>query len=185
MLGKKEFVKPNDLVISYTAGLIDGEGSVTISHDHHDPNAKRIWYHSLQFSLTNTNYEIMDWLVSKWNLGKYYKNDNLERNKVTISQRRQAWYWYCGPTEAVILLECVYPYLIIKKTEAFICIVFQQWKIAESKAYGKLRPDISFERESNIRDLLLSSRQADFNTTKEKLFKILDMEMDIDIENRI
>jgi hypothetical protein len=167
------YVKPLENIIVYTAGFFDGEGSITIAHSHHDKNASREWYHTLQFTITNTNYSVMQWLIDNWKLGSITEHEDIRNYLPNNSFRKQGWHWYLSANEASFVLDCMFPYLIVKKGESYICTSFQKWKHYDSCMYGKLRPDVSFAKELQLRDLLLQQRQTDLETAKINVEKIL------------
>jgi hypothetical protein len=174
--------RPDENIIIYTAGFFDGEGSVTIAHSHHDANAKRDWYHGLQLTITNTNYDVMRWLVDKWKIGTITEHEDFRKLTEEGCHRKESWHWRVGANDACFVLDCMFPYIIVKKTDSYICISFQKWKAWDSRMYAKGRPESSFVKEEKLRDLLLESRQGNFESVKLSVDQILE---NLSFENNI
>ena len=109
-----------DLV--YTAGLIDGEGSIVIGVS--KPSTKRgnkLPSHWLQVGIINTDKELIDWLKNTFG-GHISNNSHCPSRK----RQRPCWAWRVVGNKAKIFLEMIYPYLRVKKKQAELAIEFQK-----------------------------------------------------------
>lgn len=111
---------------AYIAGIIDGEGSISIVH--RKSGAKR--YYRLSCSVSNTSKELMDYLKAKAGGCVYSPNcDSPERRQ----NRRRLYHWGLADRASENLLREVYPYLVIKKKQAGIGLRLQESKKAPGK----------------------------------------------------
>jgi hypothetical protein len=104
--------------LAYTAGLFDGEGSIVIGCGKRpDRRAPQYW---LQVGITNTDREIIDWLLATF-------GGHVSDNSHAPSRRRQrpCWAWRVMSNEAATFLESILPYLRIKREQALIALEFQ------------------------------------------------------------
>jgi len=101
--------------LAYMAGIIDGEGSISI--DVQSPNKTRKYhYYSIRMNIINTNLELMEWLVKNFG-GNLYKNRKVEK-------RKQVYKWSIYSRKAAEILQQTLPYMIVKKPHAIILIEF-------------------------------------------------------------
>lgn len=96
--------------LAYLAGFIDGEGYIGIS--------KNSSYGELQISITNTNEDIIR-LIAKWFKGSVRLVEKKENHK-------DCWRFGVYSEDAVTLLKAVYPYLFVKREQAYIGLEFQK-----------------------------------------------------------
>lgn len=108
--------------LAYTAGIIDGEGSIGIYTD----NLKRKHpCYCLQVGVTSADEWLPMWL--KFAFGGYvYKME-------TPPQHKTKWYWTVRARQAKNFIELVLPYLRLKREQAEIAIKFQSRK----RHYGR------------------------------------------------
>jgi hypothetical protein len=108
-------------VLSYAAGIIDGEGSIKIWVSKIDP--KRRGQFNLRVNLTSTDKCLVDWFLEKFG-GNSYTMDSPSRIK--FSNRKIGYVWECSRPKILEFLEGIYPYLIIKKQHCKIAIEFRK-----------------------------------------------------------
>lgn len=90
---------------AYIAGIIDGEGTVTLTRQH-----VREMY-SPEVSVANTNLQLLLWLKEK--IGGYI------RKKVRkLPQHHQAYTWTVRDNRAISLLKIVEKLLIVKRSHS-------------------------------------------------------------------
>lgn len=97
-----------DIDVAYIAGLIDGEGSITIARDRRQFYAPRI-------TITNTNPYLLKWLKLK--LGS-------EGSFFEKKSRGRAWEWRIQGYGVLPAIQRLNPFLVIKKAQAQIAINF-------------------------------------------------------------
>ena len=99
--------------IAYMAGLIDGEGSILVTH-----SGPGIGAYQLRLQVANTDYRVMLWMQTKF--GAHINKGGMRQK----DHHKQAWYalWYSSYAKEVIRL--IEPYLIIKKEQALLALQF-------------------------------------------------------------
>ena len=103
--------------LAYLAGLIDGEGTISCSVN---KTAKNVLALQKQLSIFNTNLLLVSWITSRFG-GKVHSRVRSEKWK---EEHQVKW----SATEAVVILELVLPYLVIKKEQAEIFIALHKTK---------------------------------------------------------
>jgi hypothetical protein len=112
--------------LAYLAGFFDGEGSFSICRTRStvrtmaDGSIKKYIVYKLDVSLTNTNREVLDWIVS--NFGGAVYASKQESRKSTYLPR---YSWRCNNNEErERFILGVLPYLKVKKPMAEIALEF-------------------------------------------------------------
>lgn len=82
----------------YTAGLIDGEGSIMLLQKH------SYKYRTPSISVTSTTYELLEFL-------KEHYGGCIVRQKKYQAHHKQAWVWHVFYDNAISFCEHVLPYL--------------------------------------------------------------------------
>lgn len=103
--------------LAYFAGIIDGEGSISLIKRNKRTKSNTF---TLTVIVGNTN----EWLIQQLKFsfgGGVYLIEGGGNNK-------DSWQWKICARKALIFLESVYPYLKIKKPQARIAITFQKHK---------------------------------------------------------
>lgn len=109
---------PIDPTLSYLAGFVDGEGCLTIKVRKTNPKNNWRWnyFHSPSFSITNNCYKILKQIK---NILIYYNiNSNIHLRKQGGNNLE------CTYKGAISLSKILYPYLVIKKQQAKVLILF-------------------------------------------------------------
>jgi hypothetical protein len=121
--------------IIYAAGIIDGEGSISIEIQKREYGVRKVDYYAIRLVVINTNLELMNWLLSSFGgaLGK----------RKSIVNRRQVYTWSIHSLNASNLLSECYPYMIVKKSHAEAVIQFMNLK---SKGTWFVTDEIQKER---------------------------------------
>ena len=106
------FLKETDL--AYIAGIVDGEGSISIQQ-----NGKHQIAH---LTISNTNLEVLKWIQNKFEEGTIYK-------RTLYPNRKQCYVWQTGAHKVIyLILIKLLPYLKIKRNKAIETISFIQNK---------------------------------------------------------
>lgn len=92
--------------LAYMAGIVDGEGCITI----HSTRG----YFGLEIYVVNTYKPLLDWVESLFGGATYL-------HKVKTSPR---WDWQIRGKDAQDLLITLLPYLIVKRNQAELAIAF-------------------------------------------------------------
>lgn len=104
-------------ILAYTAGLLDGEGSIgIICMKPGKNNNYKLPYHQLHVGIVNTHKGVLDWLKIKFG-GSISRHDKNAKSKT--------WHWTINTRKAAAFLKIIYPYLIIKQGQAKLAIEFR------------------------------------------------------------
>ena len=112
--------------LGYTAGIIDGEGCISIFRytKHGKPNYSS--YHRLIVSITSTDEWLCQWFKMQ------YGGSVQPHIPYAITQSK-SWIWVVIGKRAAELLESILPYLQIKRPQAELAIKFQKGMRRRSK----------------------------------------------------
>ncbi len=101
--------------LAYIAGFFDGEGCVHIGGRRQNTS------YNLEVNISNTDEDILLWLQSIY--GGYLKTV-----KKAKEHHIQCYNWRLASNQAVVFLDSIYPFLILKKHQADGAIAFQSLK---------------------------------------------------------
>ena len=102
---------------AYIAGIIDGEGTLSIVHQRGEESNR----YAVTFRVCNTDKNLLDWMVKTTGIGKV--------TLLPVSKRSETWDrpnikplygWYINANSARWLLPQIKRYLIVKKEQAEI-----------------------------------------------------------------
>jgi hypothetical protein len=104
---------------SYLAGLIDGEGCITIVRSSRSKTNGKTYYqnYTLQVDIFNSSLVLMKWLVQYFG-GVYYSRDRGQNWKSANNWRPK------GLANRKQLLLGILPYLVIKREQAITALAF-------------------------------------------------------------
>ena len=106
VLNENPYKSLNVKDLAYIAGIIDGEGFITLDKGHD------CW----RLGIVNTYKPLIDWLCSKIVYSRVNNRQHIEGNK-------QAWLCYlAGNIRVMAILEVLMPYLMVKKEKALAVI---------------------------------------------------------------
>ena len=113
-------VSHKEVDLAYAAGIIDGEGCITITeHKGKDGIGHSTYF--LRCLVSMNDYNIIEWLHSTFTLGSVY----MIKDK-RLTTRKTCWCWNVGGSKCGNFLELVLPYLKLKQPQAKLGIKFQQ-----------------------------------------------------------
>ncbi len=99
--------------LAYLAGLLDGEGSISL----HMQKLDKYELYSFRVLITSTNRPVVDWLAE-------YFGGSIRMQPRRNDGYKDIYRWCLRTCEAAQLLPLLLPYLIIKKEHALLGI---QW----------------------------------------------------------
>jgi hypothetical protein len=115
----------------YIAGIMDGEGTITICRSEYIAHKKRIakngdvkFYDSptvgfhVKVSVKNTDVRLMKWLVSRFG-GEFYPDKSPKP-----SNHKDAYVWHHKAESKQEFLLAILPYLIMKREQALVALEF-------------------------------------------------------------
>ncbi len=116
---------PKIEVVAYTAGLIDGEGSIYFSENRKHPNGG---YFRVAVSQSGNNHgdELCEWLRDSWDIGHFRRQD---------TSFGECWHWHVDRINDIrLLLTTCLPYLRVKRKRAEEALAFlETWTGGKSK----------------------------------------------------
>lgn len=125
------------LSVEYTAGIIDGEGSIYLYRSNRKNGHN---YYRMVVNVANTNLEIIQLMYHSYG-GRY-------RSHQRIGNRKLVYHWEIHSTDALKFLYRIKPFLIIKTKQAELAIRFQEHK--EALLTGRTTIDYAFEEQCAI-----------------------------------
>jgi len=109
----------NKIILAYTAGIIDGEGCLSI-HKTHDKRGLDIRErYTNKLIVVSTDKPMVDFLKENFGGGISFKKSK------NINHLNQ-YAWQIGGKKAIEIVKLVYPYLIIKKRQADVFIEYEK-----------------------------------------------------------
>ena len=124
-------IDTKDLI--YLAGFIDGEGTISILRNNRSEKRKRDIEYRPYLSVSNTNKEVLDWIVSVSGVGKVYREK--VASKACKNPTRGFWKYYLMGTNAIAFANLLLPYLRIKRLQAEILLNYGKTIIRENLPY--------------------------------------------------
>lgn len=134
---------------SYLAGIIDGEGSISLCRSGARDSEAYI-YPLLR--VANTKKVLIDWITRRLNFGH-----RLYVSKLNIGCN-DCYHWGVASSEAFTVIELVRPYLVIKAMQADVVLAPK----AENEAALRITGRPQFSRVNRVPKWLLHWRNACF-----------------------
>lgn len=107
---------------AYAAGLIDGEGCVSIlQRGRRGGRAFRAGQYTVLVFVSNTSEPMIRWLLARWGGHAQYVAAMPEKN------RKEQWRWQLQANRALLLLDDIYPFLLVKRPQAKLARRFQRY----------------------------------------------------------
>ncbi len=114
--------------ILYLAGILDGEGCISIELQAANKSCRKVDYYIPRLSVINTSYPLIEWLINNFG-GKHHirkKEDNC----------RLIYVWNIFGQHMEDVIRAVEPFLIVKKQAANIILEYRttiadEWHISE------------------------------------------------------
>jgi len=137
---------------AWLAGIIDGEGCISISHYWH--KIKQYDKYDLKLLISMTHKATIQRVKSIAGVGVIYPIPPSGKKK------RMQYRWVAYGHQAASVLRLCLPFMTTKKEEAILALEFsEQAKIYGYTRKGKPKSDIKYKRFEAIRDVLHSSKQ--------------------------
>lgn len=158
---------PNGIDLAYFSGFFDGEGCVYL---HRKLRGEKQPSYKLQVQIGSTYFPILEWIQNTWGFGRITKESYEKR-----TNRKPTWFWVVHGDKALFVIETIFPYLIIKKSDAQVGISFQRWKLREAATYGQTtaRLEASLVKEQRAKELLARSRGIELLSARQEVENLL------------
>jgi len=102
--------KHSESVLGYFAGIIDGEGSITITDSTH--TQKRSFF-TTSLGISSTDKILIDWIIKEF--GGW--QSEYTPKQTPKNSRKKVYRWQITGENLETILNLVYPYVVIKKRE--------------------------------------------------------------------
>jgi hypothetical protein len=113
LIDKNKQYRERDL--AYFAGIVDGEGSITITDSSH---AQGRCFFSTSLGITSTDKVLIDWVVKTF--GGW--ESCYTPKQTPLNSRKKVYRWQITGENLETMLNLILPYLIIKQQEAEIML---------------------------------------------------------------
>lgn len=117
----KQIKTLSDVQAAYLAGIIDGEGCITITKQRNIKAGRLGYCYRPVLHVANTHSRVLVILQKQTGLGRARKFDDAREN------RKERWQWMIWSQQAAQIVRRVLPYLIIKKKQAIVFLRFVQF----------------------------------------------------------
>lgn len=113
---------PTSTDLAYLAGLIDGEGCITLSTTSRTSRVlkRKSYNYNPILGIGMTQRDSIDWVNEKFVGGHLTYRKRSKHNRF----KGRVWYLSYSGTNAIRILEIIYPYLKLKHPQATIVIAF-------------------------------------------------------------
>ena len=132
-------MEPTEAEWAYLAGIIDGEGSIVLSHR----GARSSNSYECCVSVVNTDFNLIDWINGTFGCHIYLDERGSNPNSNRYGHKpihRAAWH---GKEDIYRILSGVLPYLIIKHAVAEVLITFASTPIWEKEVRIAIKNKLS------------------------------------------
>jgi LAGLIDADG endonuclease len=115
----------SEVELSYLAGFFDGEGSITIARRNKKSKVgSKVWIqYQPRIAITSTSKDILGLFIKSFAIGEklYYTGPNKYAKNT-----KARWVWEANGTKAMSIIECLLPYLRVKRAEAKVFLRFKE-----------------------------------------------------------
>lgn len=130
--------------IAYFAGIVDGEGCVTIVKYKYPTHVQ----HNLSLHIANNNLNLINWVIGNFGGNLIIvKQPNYSKNSYVVR-------WY-RRDDILEILTWIYPYLIIKKK--IVRIILKKWP-----RWGRAEPKLRHMIYKKVRKLIAVNKSKRF-----------------------
>ncbi len=112
------FPKSKHAILAYTAGIVDGEGSIMILKTS-SPSTTRGYTYQLKVAVTNTNEWLVQWM-------KFQHGGGISMQIPKNPKDKNVFHWRVTAKQAYRFLKDIEPYLILKRNQAELALKFQE-----------------------------------------------------------
>ena len=102
--------------LAYTAGLIDGEGSIGLAK--HGTKSPYRWPY---VSMTNTSKELIDFMLENY-------GGSVSKHKVYKEHHKQSWVWRLAGDKAIGFVSRIFPHLLEERKRYRSRLLIEEYK---------------------------------------------------------
>lgn len=134
--------------LAYMAGIIDGEGTISIDYRFHRKNKSAHKYHRPYLSVPNTDKRLIDWIHQRFS--------GCIAFRAAKNNSRALYEWHAKTSDLEKILNALLPYLFLKKEQAELILRIKKTIVLGTK---KLSIEtVSYREEITKRIRVLNSR---------------------------
>lgn len=116
--------------LAYLAGIVDGEGCLTLNFKKPGPKSGRRGCHRIVVHVSNTNKAVIEHILRVTGIGRVHPFvAETDRN------RKARWQWAAWSNQAIEFLKLIQPWLIVKKEQCRLLIEFSKLLKNQAKNY--------------------------------------------------
>ncbi len=121
----EHFATPSEGIVGYTAGLIDGEGSIYYL------DGSNRFSCSVAQSETNNGEDLVRWLQHQWGVGRVHCQRKRGSFTSSVGPSYDCWIWAINTARGLehVLVTCL-PYLRVKRHKAEGAITYTRARVA-------------------------------------------------------
>lgn len=125
---------------AYIAGLVDGEGTITLTRKHRNENRQ------ICVAISSTERNMLEFVKSVTGVGK------ITSKKTTQDHHKTSYAYYVSNRQALGLIEQIFPYLRSYKKKRAALVLKDYLRLTPRN--GKYTPGMTQERNAFIRSVL-------------------------------
>jgi hypothetical protein len=148
--------------LAYLAGIVDGEGSISMGS--YAVTSIGTPQFTTYLSVTNTNKDMIDWLVNKFGTKSYART----AKQLAKNSRRPVWLWQITGDRLLHICEEILPYIVAKRRQVEIMIEMRKTFTGRSYKVGQRGPKISDKLLEKRRNLVAELRSLHIRTASIK-----------------
>lgn len=133
----------SDADAAYLAGIIDGEGCITIMRRKHVERGERPRY-TLEVVVINTDYSLIEWLQARF-------GGNVLKRNLRSKKWADTWRWRTSNLHSEAILRRVRPFLIIKARQADVALRFRD-TFATHACRFRMPTEAVYEKREELRE---------------------------------
>ena len=132
----KSLPQTTEMEKAYLAGILDGEGYVTITRQ----KTSGRFYYRANVQVSNTRFALLKWLKDRWG-GQIFPDGHAYRNR---RNNAMCWKWNLECLMAKKALQDALPYLVLKEEQALSVLAFPgRSRSGRGRAYRRSDADIA------------------------------------------
>jgi hypothetical protein len=152
MTNTKQVLQMPPETAAYIAGLIDGEGTVTLARRHRNDRRQ------LVVSIANTDHALLRFVLEAVGAGK------ITRKRISAAHHTPSYCYSVANRQALALLRAVHPYLrTYKKTRSRLVLAHY---IELTPRNGKYTSELTAKREQFVEEVLSANPSRSFTRQK-------------------
>lgn len=162
--GREKYVRKSyePTILAYLAGLVDGEGSISIGS--YAVTSIGTPQFTTYLSITNTNKDMIDWLFNNFGTKPIpYTSNQLSKNC-----RLPVWRWQITGDKLLHICEIILPYIVAKKRQVEIMIEMRKTFKERTYTKGQRGPKVSNELIARRQSLILELTSLHIRTSSLK-----------------